>query len=38
MSLGAAIPVLLAGTRGFVLDGNGEIYRDNMIPLFSVKR
>lgn len=38
MSLGATIPFLLAGTLEFVLDRNGEIYRNNMILVSSFKR
>lgn len=37
-SLGTSIPLLLARMLESVPDGNGEIQRDNMIPLLSVER
>ena len=37
-SLGAAIPILLAWMLAFVPDGNGETFRDNVIPLSTVER
>lgn len=38
VSLGAAIPILLAWTLAFVPDGNGETFRDKVIPLPTVER